>query len=71
MPRYLFAFVQHDPTGGSIYPAAWSAMLAARTFGVGSSLTTVLGFLHTADTLEILGVRPATEAAGWPGPAGA
>jgi hypothetical protein len=46
-------------------------MLAARTFGVGSSLTTVLGFLHPADTLEILGVRPATEAAGWPGPAGA
>ena len=56
VPLYLFAFVQHDPTGGSIYPAVWSAMLAARTFGVGSSITTVLSFFHPAETLEILGV---------------
>lgn len=56
VPLYLFAFAQHDPTGGSIYPAVWSAMLAARTFGVGSSITTVLGFFHPAETLEILGV---------------
>ena len=37
VPLFLFCFVQHDPTGGSIYPAAWSAQLAARAEGVGSS----------------------------------
>jgi nitroreductase len=62
VPLYLFGFVQHDPTGGSIYPAVWSAMVAARTFGVGSSLTSVLGFFHPQETLEILGV-PTDE--GW------
>ena len=56
VPLFLFGFVQHDPTGGSIYPAVWSAMVAARTFGVGSSLTSVLGFFHPKETLEILGV---------------
>lgn len=30
VPLFLFPFSQHDPTGGSIYPAVWSAMLAAR-----------------------------------------
>ena len=29
-PLLLFGFAQHDPTGGSIYPALWSAQLAAR-----------------------------------------
>ena len=29
-PLLLFGFVQFDPTGSSIYPAIWSAMLAAR-----------------------------------------
>lgn len=62
VPLYLFAFVQHDPTGGSIYPAVWSAMLAARAEGVGSSLTSVLGFFHPRETLDILGV-PTDE--GW------
>jgi nitroreductase len=56
VPLYLFGFIQHDPTGGSIYPAVWSAMLAARAEGVGSSLTSVLGFFHPAETLDILGV---------------
>jgi nitroreductase len=62
VPLYLFGFVQHDPTGGSIYPAVWSAMLAARAEGVGSSLTSVLGCFHPAETLDILGV-PGDE--GW------
>ena len=62
VPLYLFAFVQHDPTGGSIYPAVWSAMLAARAEGVGSSLTSVLGFFHPRETIDILGV-PTDE--GW------
>lgn len=56
VPLYLFPFAQHDPTGGSIYPAVWSAMLAARAEGIGSCLTVVLGVFHLDETLEILGV---------------
>ncbi len=56
VPLYLFPFSQHDPTGGSIYPAVWSAMLAARGEGVGSCLTALLQFFHPAETFEILGV---------------
>ncbi len=56
VPLFLFAFIQGDPTGGSIYPAVWSAQLAARAHGVGSSLTAVLGFWHPDETFEILGV---------------
>lgn len=54
-PLLLLSFVQYDPTGGSIYPATWSAMLAARAEGVGSSLTTVFMF-RIDQVLEILGV---------------
>jgi nitroreductase len=60
VPLFLFAFIQGDPSGGSIYPAVWSAQLAARAHGVGSSLTAVLGFWHPDETFEILGV-PADE----------
>ncbi len=60
-PLLLFGFVQFDPTGSSIYPAIWSAMLAARAEGVGSSLTTVLMF-RLAEVLKILGVP---EEGGW------
>jgi nitroreductase len=56
VPLLLFPFCQHDPTGGSIYPAVWSAMLAARAEGVGSCLTVVLGVFHLEETLDILGV---------------
>ncbi len=56
VPLFLFAFVQADPTGGSIFPAVWSAQLAARAEGVGSSLTVVLGFFHPDEIFEILGV---------------
>ena len=54
-PLLLFSFVQFDPSGGSIFPATWSAMLAARAEGVGSSLTSVF-FFRLDDVLEILGV---------------
>ena len=54
-PLLLFGFVQYDPTGGSIYPAIWSAMLAARTQGVGSALTSVLMFRND-DVFDLLGV---------------
>jgi nitroreductase len=56
VPLFLFPFSQHDPTGGSIYPAVWNAMVAARAQGVGSCLTALLQFWHPAETLEILGV---------------
>lgn len=62
VPLFLFAFVQGDPSGGSIFPAVWSAQLAARAEGVGSSLTSVLGVFHPKETLEILGVP---EGQGW------
>lgn len=62
VPLFLFGFVQHDPTGGSIYPAVWSAQLAARAEGVGSALTVVLGFFHGPEANAILQV-PAEE--GW------
>ena len=56
VPLYLFPFSQYDPTGGSIYPAVWNAMLAARAEGVGSCLTALLQFFHPTETFEILGV---------------
>lgn len=60
-PLLLFSFAQFDPTGGSIFPATWSAMLAARAEGVGASLTSVLLF-ENDNVLDILGV-PTDE--GW------
>lgn len=63
VPLFLFPFGRHGGAGaGSIYPAVWSAMLAARAEGIGSCLTSVLGAFHLDETLEILGV-PADE--GW------
>ena len=55
VPLYLFAFTRNDRSGGSIFPAVWSAQLAARAEGVGSALTTILAF-RSAETLRILGV---------------
>ena len=37
VPLFLFGFVQSDRSGGSIFPAIWSAQLAARAEGVGSA----------------------------------
>ncbi|GAA1951985.1 nitroreductase family protein [Catenulispora subtropica] len=56
VPLFLFAFVQWDRTGGSIFPAVWSAQLAARVNGVGSALTSILGAFHDHEVKEILGV---------------
>jgi len=54
-PLLLFSFTKLDPSGGSIHPATWSAMLAARAEGVGASLTSV--FMFRLDrVLDILGV---------------
>jgi nitroreductase len=60
-PLLLLAFSLGDPTGGSIFPAVWNAMLAARAEGVGSAITSVLLFQKDV-MFEILGV-PADE--GW------
>jgi nitroreductase len=54
-PLLLFAFCQFDTSGGSIFPAVWSAMLAARVEGVGSALTSVFHFDYEP-VKEILGV---------------
>lgn len=43
-PLFLFAFSRGPDDGGSIFPAVWSAMLAARAEGVGSALTSVFLF---------------------------
>ncbi len=56
VPLFLFCFVRGDAGAGSIYPAAWSAQLAARAEGVGSSLTSVLGASHPDDVRRLLGV---------------
>jgi nitroreductase len=58
VPLYLFGFTRGDPSGGSIFPAVWSAQLAARAEGVGSALTSVLGFFHGEEAMRILGVPP-------------
>ncbi len=56
VPLFLIAFSRGDMTGGSIYPAVWSAQLAARAEGVGSALTSVLGIFHGEEAGQILGV---------------
>ncbi len=58
VPLYLFAFIRNDRSGGSIFPAVWSAMLAARGEGIGSALTSVLGAFRGDETLSVLGVPP-------------
>jgi nitroreductase len=48
--------------GSGVYPAVWSAMLAARAEGIGSTLTGVLQTYYADEVFEILGV-PTDE--GW------
>jgi len=62
VPLFMIGFSRGDPTGGSIFPAVWSAQLAARAEGVGSALTSVLGIYHGAEAMTILGVP---ENKGW------
>ena len=54
VPLLLFAF-GNGPSESSVYPALWSAMLAARAEGVGTTLTTVLGY-HRDEVFDLLGV---------------
>ena len=56
VPLWLFFYARGDQSGASIYPAVWSAMLAARGHGVGTCLTTILGEFKAAETDKLLGV---------------
>ena len=60
-PLLFIAFSQGDRSGGSIFPAVWNAMLAARAEGIGSAITSLLMF-EIGKTFEILGVP---EDEGW------
>ena len=73
VPLLLFAFSRGDRDGGSIFPAVWSAILAARAQGVGSAMTNVLDIFRPDTTRAVLGVPPdrgwqlnATVAMGYP-----
>ena len=61
VPLLVLAFSRNDPTGSSIYPAIWSLMLAARSHGIGTCLTTVMSF-KTEEVYEVLNI-PADK--GW------
>jgi len=56
VPLWLMVFSRNDLSGASIYPAVWSAMLAARGHGVGTCLTTILGLFQQDAVFELLGV---------------
>ena len=61
VPLLVLTFSRNDPTGSSIYPAIWSLMLAARSHGIGTCLTTVMSF-KTEEVYEVLDI-PADK--GW------
>lgn len=56
VPIWVLFFSRNDPTGSSIYPAVWNAMLAARGEGVGTCLTTILGNFKSAEVFELLDI---------------
>jgi nitroreductase len=56
VPLVVLAYIRNDPDGSGIYPAVWNLMLAARTQGVGTTLTTVLHHFaeqEVADLVEV------------------
>jgi nitroreductase len=54
-PLLLFGFSKGDNSGSSVFPAIWSAQLAARAEGVGSALTSAMVF-RKDDAFAVLGV---------------
>lgn len=56
VPMWLMFFTRNDPTGSSIYPSVWNAMLAARGQGAGTCLTTILGVFKSDEVFDLLGV---------------
>jgi nitroreductase len=55
VPLLLIGFGR-SKDGGGIYPALWSAMLAARAEGIGSTLTGVLQTYFMHEVMDILAV---------------
>lgn len=58
VPAWVLFFSRNDPSGASIYPAVWNAMLAARGEGVGTCLTTILGNFKSPEVFELLDIPP-------------
>lgn len=56
VPVWILFLSRNDPSGASIYPAVWNAMLAARGEGVGTCLTTILGFFGSAEVFDLLDI---------------
>ncbi len=61
VPLLLIGFGR-SRDGSGIYPALWSAMLAARAEGIGSTLTGMLQSYYADEVFDILGVP---KDAGW------
>ena len=61
VPLLLIGFAG-TKEGSGIYPALWSAMLAARAEGIGSTLTGVLQTFFAEEVFDVLGVP---QDAGW------
>ena len=61
VPLLLIGFGR-TKEGSGIYPALWSAMLAARAEGIGSTLTGFLQTFYADEVMDILGVP---KDAGW------
>lgn len=56
VPLWILFLSRNDPSGASIYPAVWNAMLAARGEGVGTCLTTILGVFRSAEVFDLLDI---------------
>ncbi|MFP4073586.1 MAG: nitroreductase family protein [Actinomycetota bacterium] len=56
VPVWILFLNRNDPSGASIYPAVWNAMLAARGEAVGTCLTTILGIYRSAEVFDLLGI---------------
>jgi nitroreductase len=55
-PLVVLPYHRNDPSGASIYPGVWSLMLSARSHGVGTTLTTILGIFKQKEVADLLGV---------------
>ena len=62
VPLAILAFTRNDVDGSGIYPAVWNLMLAARGYGIGATLTTVLHHFAAEGVAQLLDVPTAK---GW------
>ena len=56
VPAQFVVLSRNDPSGSSIYPAIWNLMLAGRSHGIGTCLTTVLGMFNQEKTFDALNI---------------